>query len=73
MQSSIGIRSVVIAVALAVTPAAAAALSPADISPAGASASALRIASDGAGNIAAIWREVDGDVAAIRAAFRPSR
>ena len=72
MQSSIGIRSVVIAVALAVTPAAAAALSPADISPAGASASAPRIASDGAGNIAAIWREVDGDVAAIRAAFRPA-
>jgi hypothetical protein len=72
MRFSIGIRSVVLAGALAITPAATAELKPSDISPSGASASAPRIASDGAGNIAAVWREVDGDVSAIRAAFRPA-
>ncbi len=40
------------------------------LSPAGASASSPRIASDGRGNIVAAWREVDGDQSSIRAAFR---
>jgi RTX calcium-binding nonapeptide repeat (4 copies) len=42
-----------------------------DISPGGESASAPRIASDGAGNIVAVWRAVDGDHSYVRAAFRP--
>ncbi len=46
-------------------------LNPVNVSREGASGSAPRIASDGAGNIAAVWREVDGDTSSIRAAFRP--
>jgi hypothetical protein len=42
-----------------------------DISPGGESASAPRIASDGAGNIIAVWRAVDGDRSYVRAAYRP--
>src|SRR5256885_15693142 len=51
--------------------AASAELTPVNVPPAGASASAPRIASDGAGNIVAVWREIDGDTSSIRAAFRP--
>jgi Ca2+-binding RTX toxin-like protein len=47
-------------------------LNPIDISRGGAFGSTPRIASDGAGNIVAVWREVDGDTSAIRAAFRPA-
>jgi hypothetical protein len=47
-------------------------LQPSDISRGGASGSTPRIASDGAGNIVAVWREVDGDASAIRAASRPA-
>jgi RTX calcium-binding nonapeptide repeat (4 copies) len=47
-------------------------LQPSDISRDGASGSTPRIASDGAGNIVAVWREVDGDASAIRAASRPA-
>jgi RTX calcium-binding nonapeptide repeat (4 copies) len=47
-------------------------LNPLDISPAGASASAPRVASDGAGNVVAVWREVDGDTDSISAAVRPA-
>jgi Ca2+-binding RTX toxin-like protein len=46
-------------------------LKPDRISPAGFSGSSPRIASDGSGNVIAVWRELDDDVAAIRAAFRP--
>jgi len=45
-------------------------LKPISLSPGGASASSPRIASDGAGNVVAAWREVDGDQSSIRAAFR---
>ncbi|HEU5064498.1 MAG TPA: calcium-binding protein [Gaiellaceae bacterium] len=47
-------------------------LQPNDISRAGVSGSTPRIASDGSGNIVAVWREVDGDTSAIGAAFRPA-
>lgn len=47
-------------------------LAPLDISPTGASASAPRVESDGAGNVVAVWREVDGDTESIRAAVRPA-
>ena len=47
-------------------------LNPADVSPAGVTGSRPLIASDKAGNIVAIWRELDGDTSAIRAVFRPS-
>jgi len=58
-------------IALIVFPSAAAGeLKPLDISPAGASASVPRIASDGAGNIAVVWRESDGDTSSIRASRR---
>jgi hypothetical protein len=56
--------------ALAVVQGAAAELNPADISPAGASGSAPQVASDGQGNVVALWRELDGDESAIRAAVR---
>ncbi|HET7857145.1 MAG TPA: calcium-binding protein [Gaiellaceae bacterium] len=51
-------------------PSAAGELKPADLSPGGASASSPRIASDGAGDVVAVWREVDGDESSIRAAYR---
>lgn len=61
------------AIALVVFPSAAVGeLNPADISGKGESGSTPRIASNGAGDIVAIWREVDGDTSAIRAAFRPA-
>jgi hypothetical protein len=64
---------VLAAMALVMFPSAAAGvLKPVDISPAGASGSAPRIASDGAGNIVVVWRELDGDTASIRAAFHPA-
>jgi Ca2+-binding RTX toxin-like protein len=47
-------------------------LNPADVSGKGESASRPRIASDGAGNIVAIWRAAYGDTSAIRAAFQPA-
>ena len=46
-------------------------LEPSVLSPAGAEASSPRIASDGAGNVVAAWREVDGEQSSIRAVFRP--
>src|SRR5688500_2290246 len=46
-------------------------LEPSTLSPAGSSASSPRIASDGAGNVVAAWREVYGDQSLIRAVFRP--
>ena len=46
-------------------------LNPINVSGVGASGSAPRIASDGAGNIAAVWRELDGDTSSIRASFQP--
>jgi hypothetical protein len=55
---------------LAVVQGAAAELNPADISPAGASGSAPNVASDGQGDVVALWRELDGDESAIRAAVR---
>ena len=61
------------AVALVVFPTAATGeLRPADLSRGGASGSTPRIASDGAGNTVVVWREVDGDTSAIRAAVRPA-
>ena len=45
-------------------------LKPIDLSPGGASASSPRLASDGVGNVVAVWREVNGDQSSIRAAFR---
>lgn len=61
------------AMTLVVFPSAAAGeLNPADISGQGESGSTPKIVSDGAGNVMAIWREVDGDSSAIRAAFRPA-
>jgi hypothetical protein len=64
---------VIVALAVMAFPQAASGeLNPLDISPPGASASAPRIASDGAGNVVAVWREADGDSESIRAAVRPS-
>ena len=45
-------------------------LEPLTLSAAGASASSPRIASDGAGNVVTVWREVNGDQSSIRAMFR---
>jgi hypothetical protein len=47
-------------------------LKPIDISHGDASGSSPRIATDGAGDMVAVWREVDGDTSSIRAAFRPA-
>ena len=47
-------------------------LKPETISPANWSGSAPRIASDGSGNVIVVWRELDDETAAIRAAFRPN-
>src|SRR2546421_12538218 len=47
-------------------------LNPADVSPAGVTGSRPLIASDKAGNIVAIWREMDGDTSASRPEFRPA-
>lgn len=47
-------------------------LQPNDISRAGVSGSTPRIASDGSGNVVAIWRELDGDTSAVGAAVRPA-
>ena len=71
-QSRRGLRSAVItALVLMVFPhAAGGELNAGDISPAGASASAPRVASDGVGNVVAVWREADGDTESIRAAVR---
>jgi len=52
-------------------PLAGADLQPTDLSPAGLSASRPAIATDGKGNLVAIWRELDGNSAVIRAATRP--
>ncbi len=46
-------------------------LKPDTISPARWSGSSPRVASDGSGNVIAVWRELEDDTAAIRAAFRP--
>jgi hypothetical protein len=46
-------------------------LKPDTISPAHFSGSVPRIDSDGSGNVIAVWRELNDDEAAIRAAFRP--
>jgi hemolysin type calcium-binding protein len=46
-------------------------LKPDTISPARWSGSSPEIASDGSGNVIAVWRELTDDTAAIRAAFRP--
>ena len=51
-------------------PAAADHLRPIDISPAGASASYARVASDGAGTVVAVWREIDDEGEAVRARVR---
>lgn len=45
-------------------------LEPRTISPAGVSASSPRIASDGAGNVVTVWRELADETASIRAATR---
>src|SRR5919108_5055419 len=61
-----------LAVALFVwAPFAGADLQPADMSPAGIDASRPLVASDGKGDVVALWREFDGDSWAIRAAVRP--
>jgi hypothetical protein len=52
--------------------AASAELKAVDLSTAGVSGSSPRIASDGAGNIVAVWRSVDGDLSAIESASRPA-
>ena len=57
--------------ALLWTPLAGADLQPADMSPAGVDASRPLIASDGKGDLIALWRESDRASWAIRAAFRP--
>ena len=68
----LGRLAAIAALALIVFPRAAGGeLNALEISPAGASASAPRVASDGAGNVVAIWREADGDTESIRAAIRP--
>ena len=65
-------KALVAAAAFAVlVPTAAGELKPVDLSAGGTSASSPRIASDGAGNVIAVWREVDGDAASIRAAYQP--
>lgn len=72
---SISRRRISLFVALALLvlpPVAGGELNPADVSPAGVTGSRPLIASDHAGNIVAIWRELDGNTSAIRAAFRPS-
>jgi hypothetical protein len=51
-------------------PLAGADLQPADISPIGVNASRPLIASDGKGDLAAVWRELDAKAWSIRAAFR---
>jgi hypothetical protein len=56
---------------LAFAPAAGGELTPLGISPSGSSGSAPRIAADGRGNVVAVWRELDGNDSAIRAAFKP--
>jgi hypothetical protein len=53
-------------------PAAAGELAPQNVSPSGPSGSAPQIASDGHGSIVAVWRELDGDDSAIRAAVKPA-
>jgi hypothetical protein len=59
------------AVALAAFPSGAVAeLNPTEISAAGESASAPQIASDGSGDVVAVWRAGDGDTSAIRATVR---
>ena len=57
--------------ALLWAPLAGADLQPSDLSPAGLTASRPLIASDGKGDLVAIWRELDGDTSVIRAAVRP--
>ena len=57
--------------ALLWAPLAGADLQPGDLSPAGVSASRPLIATDGKGDLVAIWRELDGDSSVIRAAVRP--
>jgi hypothetical protein len=52
-------------------PLAGADLQPTDLSPAGVTASRPLIATDGTGDVVAIWRELDGDSSVIRAATRP--
>lgn len=70
-ECRLGGRVVIAALALMVFPQAAVGeLNALDISPAGASASAPRVASDGAGNVVAVWREADGDAESIRAAVK---
>ena len=60
------------AVALVAFPVSAAGeLQPNDLSKRGASGSSPRIASDGDGNVVAVWRELEDGAASIRAAFRP--
>ena len=66
------VTAVVVLVVLAVAQGAAAELNPVFVSPAGSTGSAPRIASDGTGNVIAIWREHDGGVSAIRTASRSS-
>jgi Ca2+-binding RTX toxin-like protein len=67
----LGRMALVAAAALIVFPMSATGeLQPSDISKGGVSGSTPRIASDGAAGIVAVWREVDGDTSAIRAAFR---
>ncbi len=46
-------------------------LKPDTISPAQRSGSQPQIVSDGSGNVVAVWRDLDDDTEAIRAAFRP--
>jgi hypothetical protein len=72
MATQLGRAAFLVAVvALAMFPQAAAGeLKYVDLSPAGESASAPRLASDGAGDVIAIWREVDGGQSSIRAAYR---
>jgi Ca2+-binding RTX toxin-like protein len=55
----------------AVAAGAAADLNPVDISPAGVTASRPLIATDGAGDVVAVWRELEDRSSAIRAAVRP--
>lgn len=56
---------------LAFPQAAASELHPDRISPATRSGSEPHVVSDGSGDVVAVWRELDDDTAAIRAAFRP--
>jgi len=52
-------------------PLAGADLQPGDLSPAGLTASRPAIATDGKGNLVAMWRELEGDSSVIRATARP--